>query len=463
MRNGGILMNTTEEYEFDYEEYTRLNAPDTSQIRSGPEEIKRRREAFQARLINHNNMEIKRAREMRYVFISYCHENKTDVDRIYNALTSNGVTVWVDWNNISPGIPWKNAIQQAINHGVYFIACFSKEYNSREKTYMNEELSIAVERLKQKPYDKIWFIPLKLNECHIPEINIGDGETLQSLQDINLYEDWQTGIKKILNLIPLKSSESYNSIIREENESEDYVLFRALNGHYYFIPFQEVRWNAEEISLRLSPNSKEQTAFLCSMRKGRHHVLAFAHLDDAMWVKPREVTQVSCEGKTTWEVVLNEDTMGKTYKYKTEKSYLDNISLDQIAMLRARRLLLNERVDAISSTSVQRSVFNKMLLETQIRGELSSQYGNRLQALTSPIPDIYKLYKTRPETFIYFARLISILHLKLSTTVEDIIQLDLKLIEPTALQVRFKGRRAWVFVDDDPAIIEFEGICPLPD
>ncbi len=452
-------MNTTEEYEFDYEEYTRLNAPDTSQIRSGPEEIKRRREAFQARLINHNNMEIKRAREMRHVFISYCYENKGTVNDLCEVLSLHDLVVWVDWENLVPGIPWK----QVINTGYFFIACFSKEYNSREKTYMNEELSIAIDMLKQKPYDKIWFIPLKLNECHIPEINIGDGETLQSLQDINLYEDWQTGIRKILNLIPQKSSESYNSIIREENECEDYVLFRALNGHHYFIPFQEVRWNSEEISLILSPNTKEQTAFLCSMRKGRQDILAFAHLDDAMWVKPREITQVSCEGKTTWEVVLNEDTMGKTYKYNTEKSYLDNISLDQIAMLRARRLLLNEKFDAISSTSTQRSVFDKMLLETQIRGELSSQYGNRLQVLTSPIPEIYKLYKTRPETFIKFARLISILHLKLSTTVEDVIQLDLKLIEPTALQVRFKGRRAWVFVDDDPAIIEFEGICPLPD
>ena len=429
-------MNTTEEYEFDYEEYTRLNAPDTSQIRSGPEEIKRRREAFQARLINHNNMEIKRAREMRHVFISYCHKNKTDVDRIYNALTSNGVTVWVDWNNISPGIPWKNAIQQAINHGVYFIACFSKEYNSREQTYMNEELSIAIDMLKQKPYDKIWFIP---------------------------YEDWQTGIRKILNLIPQKSSESYNSIIREENECEDYVLFRALNGHHYFISFQEVRWNSEEISLILSPNTKEQTAFLCSMRKGRHDILAFAHLDDAMWVKPREITQVSCEGKTTWEVVLNEDTTGRTFKNKTEKSYLENISLDQIAMTRAKRLLLDEKLETITDKLKYKSAFSKMLLETQIRGELSSQYGNRLQALTSPIPEIYRLYKTRPETFINFVRLISILHLKLSNTVEDVIQLDLKLIKPTALQVKFKGRRSGVFVDDDPAIIEFKGICPLPD
>ncbi len=453
-------MNTTKKSEFDYEEYTRENAPDPSEIRRGPDVHKRRREAFKARLINHNNMEIKRAREMRHVFISYCHENKGTVHEMCEILSLHDVVVWVDWDNLVPGIPWKQAIQQAIYEGDFFIACFSKESNTHDKSYMSQELSIAIEHLQQKPDDKIWFIPVKLNKCEIPNIDIGKGSTLQDLHYINLYENWETGIQQILNTLKARSSEVYDDQIIEEN---DCVLFRSVNGQNYFIPYQDLRWDSKEVTLTLSPNTDEQTAFLCSMRKGRHDILAFAHLDDAMWVKPREITQVSCEGKTTWEVVLNEDTMGKTYKYKTEKSYLDNISLDQIAMLRARRLLLNEKVDAISSTSVQGSVFNKMLLETQIRGELSSQYGNRLQVLTSPIPEIYKLYKTRPETFIKFARLISILHLKLSNTVEDVIQLDLKLIERTALQVRFKGRRAWVFVDDDPAIIEFEGICPLPD
>lgn len=53
--------------------------------------------------------------------------------------------------------------------------------------------------------------------------------------------------------------------------------------------------------------------------------------------------------------------------------------------------------------------------------------------------------------------------LKLTNTVEDVVHLDLKLINPTTLHVRFKARRSWHFVDDDPAIIEFEGNCQLPE
>ena len=119
-------MNTTKETEFDYEAYTRENAPDTSQIRRGPDVHKRRREAFQARLINHVNMEIKHAREMQHVFISYCHENKMVVDRLCQALVSHDITVWVDRNNIVPGTPWKQAIQQQFSMVICLLHVFQR-------------------------------------------------------------------------------------------------------------------------------------------------------------------------------------------------------------------------------------------------------------------------------------------------------------------------------------------------
>ena len=456
-------MHTTKEVEFDYEAYTRDNAPDPSQIRRGPEVHKRRRESFRARLINHVNMEIKHAREMRHVFISYCHENKAAVDQLCNALTSNDVTVWVDWDNLNPGTPWKQAIQQAIHHGDFFIACFSKEYNARDKTYMNEELSIAIDKLQQKPVDRVWFIPVKLNECEIPDIDIGEGVTLQDLQYVNLHEDWDIGIQQILDVIPSEFSEPVNAAGNKEKENDNCVLFRSVEGQHYFIPFQEVRWDSKEISITLTPTSSEHAAFLCSLRKDQHDLLAFAHKEDAAWVKPLEVAQISTEEETVWKLILIEDTTGKTFKHQTEKVNFEYLTLDQIANMRANRLLLDEKLETVSSSLMQANVFDQMLLEVQIRGELSSQYGNRLQALTSPIPELYQHFKRTPETFEKFARLISVLYLKLSNTVEDILQLDLKLLNPTALQVKFKGQRFQYDINEDSALLEFEGVCPLPE
>ena len=145
-----------------------------------------------------------------YVFISYMHENTDIVDRLCEELTLHGIKVWLDRNDIKPGSRWKDAIRGAIREGAFFIACFSKEYNKRsqtDKTYMNEELTIAIEELRQRPTDRVWFIPVKLNSCKIPDRNIGGGETLNDLQYVKLYKDWDIGIQSIIEVIQSESPE----------------------------------------------------------------------------------------------------------------------------------------------------------------------------------------------------------------------------------------------------------------
>ena len=138
---------------------------------------------------------------MKKIFISYVKENIEIVDRLYQELDSHGIQVWLDRNDIDPGSRWKREIRQAIQQGAFFIACFSEEYNERNKTYMNEELTIAIEELRQLSVDQKWFIPVKLNECEVPDLDIGKGETLRDLQYVNLYEDWDVNLQRILEIV----------------------------------------------------------------------------------------------------------------------------------------------------------------------------------------------------------------------------------------------------------------------
>lgn len=66
---------------------------------------------------------------------------------------------------------------------------------------MNEELTVVIEELRQHFADRIWFIPIQLNECEIPDLDIGKGETLEVFQSTKLYENWEDGIQRILNVI----------------------------------------------------------------------------------------------------------------------------------------------------------------------------------------------------------------------------------------------------------------------
>ena len=465
-----------EEGEFDYETYTRDNPPDLSKSRPAREVRQERREAFRAKLINHVNMELKHAREMRYVFISYCHENTAIVDHLYKALISRGIKVWLDRNDLEPGMRWKEAIQHAIQQGAYFIACFSQESNVRDQTYMREELSLAVEKFRERPFDKVWFIPIKLNECEIPDIDIGGGASLRDLQYVKLYENWETGIQRIVDVMLSESAQESpkDPPSAEKEKARACVLFRSESGTPYFIPFQKVHWDATEISLTLLPASSAQRAFLSSLRACLRSVppgssvdqlgpIAFAHQEDAAWVKLRKVAQISTESETVWEVLLKEQTVVSAYKHRQEKIIVDELTIDKVADMRAKRLILNEKLETPISSLTQANIFDKMLLEAQIRGELSSERGNRLQVLASPIPELYRHFRNTPETFEKAARLILVLYLKLSNTVEDILQLDVELLSSEKLKVKFKGRRSQVNIKEEPILLEFEGICPLPE
>ena len=117
---------------------------------------------------------------MNKVFISYVKENTEIVDLLCQELKSHRIEVWRDQDDIDPGLRWKQEIRRAIQQGGFFIACFSKEYTARDKTYMNEELIIAIEELRQRSTDRAWFIPVKLNDCDIPDRDIGGGETYKT-------------------------------------------------------------------------------------------------------------------------------------------------------------------------------------------------------------------------------------------------------------------------------------------
>ena len=159
-----------------------------------------------------------------HVFISYVRDNQEQVYRLCEDLQSHGVKVWLDRKSIKPGARWKDAIREAIRHGDFFIACFSEEYTNRitikrEKTYMNEELTLAIEELRQFDSDREWFIPVLLSECAVPARSIGGGETLLDINWVPLHENRESGIQRILSVIkPIPPRiQNLMSALRSEN------------------------------------------------------------------------------------------------------------------------------------------------------------------------------------------------------------------------------------------------------
>ncbi len=131
------------------------------------------------------------------IFLSYVRENQALAQRLKQDLMVRGAKVWLDTHDLKPGVLWKHEIQKAIKNYDYFLACFSAESQARMRTWMNEELLLAIGELRLRPIDSAWFIPVKFSPCDIPEYPIGPGETLGALQHVELYDDWEAGVKRI--------------------------------------------------------------------------------------------------------------------------------------------------------------------------------------------------------------------------------------------------------------------------
>ncbi len=152
--------------------------------------------------------------------------------KLVNDLQQRGVEVWID-KNIKPGEHWATVIRRAISEGEYFIACFSNAYISRSKTYMNEELTQAIDQIRLRMSDKIWFIPVRLTECEIPDREIGGGQTISSLQWVDLYKNWTAGIDKILEVVAPRRPKAFNEAVIlwiDDNHATNQVYREAWEG-----------------------------------------------------------------------------------------------------------------------------------------------------------------------------------------------------------------------------------------
>jgi hypothetical protein len=128
---------------------------------------------------------------------------------------------------------------------------------------------------------------------------------------------------------------------------------------------------------------------------------------------------------------------------------LGSTSADELAELRARRLLLNEQ-PAMPTSDV-----NEITKNVFIGGQ-----GTIIRIEKSPFLDLYQHFGTDTRKFMELSWIDAATQLKLSACVVSINKLELTL-HGTSLQVSFKGTRRRRFSNVPPFEIHVEGWCNL--
>ena len=114
------------------------------------------------------------------IFLSYAKSDRKLVFDIYNRLRDNGFSVWCDEREILPGNNWKASIQRGIHRSRVFLLCCSASWVA-ERSYVHKEMRIALNIMTELPEDRVFIIPVRLNDCEIPA-------SVSDLQWVNLYE-----------------------------------------------------------------------------------------------------------------------------------------------------------------------------------------------------------------------------------------------------------------------------------
>jgi len=138
---------------------------------------------------------------MPHAFVSYVRDNTPEVERLVRDLRLAGVEVWFDRDALKAGGRWAEAIVAGIEAGGYFLACFSKEYASRERTYMDEELAVARAVLRQRSDGDAWLIPLLLNRCTPSDVGLAADPVIGAVHCVAMFPDWADGMRRILDTV----------------------------------------------------------------------------------------------------------------------------------------------------------------------------------------------------------------------------------------------------------------------
>jgi hypothetical protein len=193
-------------------------------------------------------------------------------------------------------------------------------------------------------------------------------------------------------------------------------------------------------------------------RAVRGQPIAAAYRTTALWVRVLDVKQLVEQGREVWNLELQPDENANSRGYGIMEMNFNNYSADEIAELRARRILLDEKFSATSG--LDRARMNR--LDTgMLDGAIEGGYGSRVQVKASPFPALFSAFKNNPTGFTAAAKLFAVMQLLLTNTVESIHRLDLRMKGRDKLSVKFEGQRPARYSNQPPQVIKVEGLCTL--
>ena len=125
------------------------------------------------------------------VFLCHSSDDKPKVRELYRRLKDCNVDPWLDTEKLLPGQVWDLEIQNVMRKADMIVICLSRDFILKE-SYGQKEIKWAVDIALEKPDGVNFLVPLKLEECELPQ-------RLKPYQGANYFEE--DGFDKLIRAI----------------------------------------------------------------------------------------------------------------------------------------------------------------------------------------------------------------------------------------------------------------------
>jgi hypothetical protein len=334
------------------------------------------------------------------------------------------------------------------------VASFKTTGKPDIKFYFNQQpfSPQTVEASEQKT--KVLAFRNKIRENGLTSDYAGSGDFERHFRDD--IESWLVKhspsklILPVAESVPATPSKTKTTPTTKVDAVEDSGMWFLLgNGFYTADEIHEP--SSGKITLSAPVSSAEDDATFRAFQPdafGRHDLVPFAHQNTGALARVIEAQRSSREGTRAWQLTLQLEKPNAGFH--SEMS-INGMSPDQIAELRAQRILLNKEAEPKSQSP----------FESALTRMFTSGMNTAVKVDGSVLPDLWKNLNKEPELFLPLARLWSVFQLITSETCEHILELRIGPVKGETVHVKFRGRRRRRYSNVEPYVISVEGDCDL--
>jgi len=154
------------------------------------------------------------------IFLCYASQDKPFVQALYDMLSRAGFKPWLDEKDLLPGQDWQLEIRKSVRNSHVAIVCLSQNCVNK-RGFVQKEIRYALDTADELPEGKIFIIPLKIEDCDVPE-------RLRHLQWLNYNETGSEDkllatLQKALSTNAQLHNVDYNRTVEEHPQEYGYV------------------------------------------------------------------------------------------------------------------------------------------------------------------------------------------------------------------------------------------------